>query len=103
MRVNAGDDKEDAGPLCTSRSESAKPEDDCSLLFLHYLNTETEGGLEGEQHHHQGDYGKEQSAQARATRVFCNINIYLFKQGAIQIGKIGSSKAHALPERSGHY
>ena len=72
MRVNAGDDKEDAGSLSPSWSESAKPEDDCSLILLHHLDTEAEGGWEGDQHHQQGEYGQEQGTPAWTTRVLCN-------------------------------
>ena len=35
--VNARDNEEKAWTFCSPRSESAKPEDDCSLVFLDNL------------------------------------------------------------------
>ena len=67
--VNAGDDEEDAWTLCTSRPESAKPEDDCSFILLHHLDTETEGYGEGDHHHQQGQQGQQQGTASWTSRV----------------------------------
>ena len=72
VRVYARDDKEDARSLSTSTPESAKSEDDSSLILLHHLDTETEGDGEGDQHHQQGQHGQQQGAAARTGCVSWN-------------------------------
>ena len=59
VRVYARHDKEDSRTLRTSWSESAKPEDDSSLVLLHNLDTEEEGGRESDHHQQHGQQGQQ--------------------------------------------
>ena len=69
VRVYAREDEEDARTFSSSRPESTKSEDYCSLILLHHLDTETERDGQGDHHHQHGQQGEQQGAAARASCV----------------------------------
>ena len=64
VSVNAGHDKEQAGPLGSPGSEAAQSEDDRPLVLLDHLDAHTEGHRDGDQEEEEGEGCDDVSTQA---------------------------------------
>ena len=87
VHVNAGDDKEDPRAAGSSSHEATQPEDDGPLVLLHHLDSQQEGGGQGDQDQEDRQQCYQKRTNVRSFVTFWDKNFVMILNSYILIEK----------------